>query len=57
MGKQVLSSLDTLEADAVWNSHTCPLGFEVMGIFPPDTDGTDINAVDVADSASIVSII
>jgi WD40 repeat protein len=32
-------------ADFVWKSHTCVLGFNVMGIWHPYSDGTDINAI------------
>lgn len=33
-------------AELAWHTETCPLGFEVMGIWPAFSDGTDINAVD-----------
>lgn len=33
-------------SDVRWKTHTCVLGFNVMGIWPPYSDGTDINAVD-----------
>lgn len=46
-GTQLLSAQDSLEADTAWSSHTCVLGFTVMGIWPPDTDGTDVNIADV----------
>lgn len=46
-GKQLLSSTDNVESDTIWNSFTCPLGFPVMGIWPLNSDGTDVNAVDV----------
>lgn len=46
-GKQILSSTDNVESDTIWQSFTCPLGFPVMGIWPPNSDGTDVNAVDV----------
>ena len=46
-GKQILSSTDNIESDTIWNSFTCPLGFPVMGIWPKDSDGTDVNTVDV----------
>ncbi|KAL1499370.1 hypothetical protein AB1Y20_011577 [Prymnesium parvum] len=34
-----------LLADSSWASWTCVLGFPVMGIWPDDSDGTDVNAV------------
>ena len=46
-GKQILSSTDNVESDTIWNSFTCPLGFPVMGIWPLNADGTDVNSVDV----------
>jgi hypothetical protein len=32
-------------SDIHWRTHHCVLGFHVMGIWPPYSDGTDINAV------------
>ena len=29
-----------------WNTYTVPLGWDVQGIWPPNVDGTDINAVE-----------
>jgi WD40 repeat protein len=46
-GKQLLSTTDALESDTIWNTFTCALGFPVMGIWPPNSDGTDVNSVDV----------
>jgi hypothetical protein len=43
-GKQYLAAHT---ADAKWKTHTCTLGFPLMGIWDPYSDGTDINAVDV----------
>ena len=34
-------------SDLKWRSDCCPLGFEMMGIWPAYSDGTDINAVHV----------
>eukprot|EP00899_Mesostigma_viride_P010144 jgi/Mesvir1/19130/Mv12869-RA.1 len=34
--------------DTKWDTYTCILGFPVMGIWMDDSDGTDINAVDVS---------
>ncbi|CAD7702032.1 unnamed protein product [Ostreobium quekettii] len=40
-GRQVTSN----QRDASWYTWTCTLGFPVMGIWPDDSDGTDVNAV------------
>lgn len=29
-----------------WSTFSCPLGWDVQGIWPPNVDGTDINAVE-----------
>jgi len=29
----------------IWQSGSCKLGWDVMGVFPPGADGTDINNV------------
>ncbi len=42
-------------ADVRWKSHNCVLGFSVMGIWPPYSDGTDVNAVDVAMERNLVA--
>ena len=47
-GTQLLSTDDNLEADSEWSTLTCPLGFNVMGMWPLGSDGTDVNAVDVS---------
>ncbi len=54
-GRQLLSSSDALESDTQWATETCTLGFSVMGIWPKNADGTDINAVDVQTSARLVA--
>lgn len=54
-GKQLLSTHDSLEADTTWSSHTCVLGFNVMGIWPKGSDGTDVNALDVSEAKGIVA--
>lgn len=41
--KQVVSVETT--RDIEWNTYTCPLGFQVFGLWPDGSDGTDINAV------------
>eukprot|EP00775_Hariotina_reticulata_P006916 gene6916-7132_t len=40
--------------DTQWASYTCNLGFTVMGMWPPDSDGTDINAVDRSPSGDLL---
>ena len=40
-GKQVTAS----QRDTAWRTWTSILGFPVMGIWPSDSDGTDVNAV------------
>ena len=52
-GGQLLSSADTLEGDTGWASRTVTLGFGVMGIWPPNAKGTDINAVDVDEALGL----
>jgi hypothetical protein len=32
--------------DTAWATFSSTLGFPVMGIWPPDSDGTDINSLD-----------
>ncbi len=34
------------QRDTQFATWTCNLGFPVMGIFPPFSDGTDVNSVD-----------
>jgi microtubule-associated protein-like 6 len=41
-GKQI----NMPQRDTTFATWTCQLGFPVMGIWPPCTDGTDINSVD-----------
>jgi hypothetical protein len=45
-GGMMTSTRDSVEANSAWQSWTCVLGFPVMGIWQPDTDGTDVNSVD-----------
>ncbi|MEQ2224863.1 Echinoderm microtubule-associated protein-like 1, partial [Ilyodon furcidens] len=40
--KQVVSVETT--RDIEWFTHTCTLGFQVFGLWPEGSDGTDINA-------------
>uniref|UniRef100_A0A674MWU0 EMAP like 1 n=1 Tax=Takifugu rubripes TaxID=31033 RepID=A0A674MWU0_TAKRU len=41
--KQVVSVETTRDID--WATYTCPLGFQVFGLWPDGSDGTDVNAV------------
>uniref|UniRef100_A0A8C9YII7 EMAP like 1 n=1 Tax=Sander lucioperca TaxID=283035 RepID=A0A8C9YII7_SANLU len=41
--KQVVSVETT--RDIEWATHTCTLGFQVFGLWPDGSDGTDVNAV------------
>ena len=34
--------------DVAWATHTAVLGFPVMGVWPADSDGTDVNALHVS---------
>ncbi|CAG9462117.1 unnamed protein product [Pedinophyceae sp. YPF-701] len=34
------------QRDTAWATWTCKLGFPVIGVWPEDADGTDVNAVD-----------
>ncbi|EQC41165.1 hypothetical protein SDRG_01142 [Saprolegnia diclina VS20] len=42
-GKQVTRA--SALKDEQWSSWTCPLGWPVQGIWPPDSDGSDVNGV------------
>ena len=44
-GKQTKSAPSV--ANVCWDTFTCTLGWPVQGIWPPGSDGTDINAVDL----------
>ena len=44
-GKQIKSAPSV--ANVCWDTFTCTLGWPVQGIWPPGSDGTDINAVDL----------
>ena len=41
-------------ADCQWHSWTCSLGFPVMGVWPPYSDGTDVNMVDRSKNRKLV---
>lgn len=40
-GRQITAN----QRNAGWHTWTCALGFPVMGIWPDDSDGTDVNSV------------
>jgi hypothetical protein len=42
-------------ADVRWRTLNCVLGFNVMGVWPRDSDGTDINALDVSREKGLVA--
>ncbi|XP_037652738.1 echinoderm microtubule-associated protein-like 1 isoform X6 [Sebastes umbrosus] len=52
--KQVVSVETT--RDIEWATHTCPLGFQVFGLWPDGSDGTDINAVCRSSDKSLLVI-
>jgi hypothetical protein len=54
-GKMCTSSFDTIEADSVWHTNNCVLGFNIMGIWAPGSDGTDVNCVDAANEMNLVA--
>ena len=41
---------------AMWETLTCKLGWEVMGVFPIGFDGTDVNSVDCNNNLSLVAV-
>lgn len=43
-GRHITSASSTRDTD--WHTWTCVLGWPVQGIWPPCSDGTDVNAVD-----------
>merc|ERR1711967_29458 len=44
-GTAIASLNDSVEKDTDWHTWTCVLGFPVMGIWPDNSDGTDINSL------------
>ncbi|KAG7275449.1 hypothetical protein CRUP_033182 [Coryphaenoides rupestris] len=51
--KQVVSVETT--RDIIWATNTCSLGFEVFGLWPDGSDGTDINAVCSSNKKSLLA--
>lgn len=50
-GKQVTSTA----MNESWRTNTVVLGFEAMGIWPPGSDGTDVNSVDVCKESGLLA--
>ncbi|XP_017158108.1 echinoderm microtubule-associated protein-like 1 isoform X10 [Poecilia reticulata] len=50
--KQVVSVETT--RDIQWFTHTCTLGFQVFGLWPDGSDGTDINAACASNNKSLL---
>jgi len=40
----------------LWQSGTCKLGWDVMGIYPPGGDGSNINCVDTNRDKSLLAV-
>lgn len=45
----------SLSDPALWETSTCKLGWEVMGVFPAGADGTDINSVDANSDRTLLA--
>jgi WD40 repeat protein len=41
--------------DTEWASWTCPFGWPVAGIWPPNSDGTDVNSVDRSPQGTVLA--
>eukprot|EP01039_Chlorochromonas_danica_P011314 gene11314-12624_t len=52
-GKQIVSATEL--RDEKWASQTCTLGWSVQGIWPPGSDGTDVNAVDRSPNGQLLA--
>jgi len=50
-GKQVTAT----SMNESWRTNTVVLGFEAMGIWPPGSDGTDVNSVDVSKESGLLA--
>jgi WD40 repeat protein len=53
-GAMLRSTRDSVEANTDWATWTCVLGFPVMGIWPKESDGTDVNSVDRSRDGRVV---
>ena len=45
----------SLSDPAIWETSTCKLGWEVMGVFPAGADGTDVNSVDANGNRTLIA--
>lgn len=52
-GRRIPSATDFRDTD--WASWTCPFGWPVAGIWPPNSDGTDINALDRSPQGTVLA--
>jgi echinoderm microtubule-associated protein-like 6 len=52
VGRQHSSAFDMRDVD--WHTFSCVLGWPVQGIWPKDSDGTDVNAVDRSNSKTLI---
>lgn len=54
--QQVKDGAHTLTHPSLWETSTCKLGWEVMGVFPLGADGTDVNSVDANEARTLVGV-
>jgi len=54
--EEALEGNRTLTDVGRWNTLSCKLGWEVMGVFQAGTDGTDVNHVDVAPARNLIAV-
>ena len=45
----------SLSDPSIWETSTCKLGWEVMGVFPAGADGTDVNSVDANGDRTLIA--
>lgn len=51
--RQRIASASTVR-DMLWASWSCPFGWPVQGVWPPESDGSDVNAVSRSEDARVV---
>jgi microtubule-associated protein-like 6 len=54
-GRRMPTATDFRDTD--WASWTCPFGWPVAGIWPPNSDGTDINALDRSPQGTVRALL